>query len=276
MFKNVALHKPVTMSSQYEGFAGANATNGLFNTFCHTQCEKGAWVEVDLEGTYFVSAVRVVNRNDGQCEDRLGRFKLVFDGTPYGSFSYTQMTGKAPAMLIHVNTVTSKVKVQLKGENYLHLTQIEVYGVEVSQKPGDSWGFAPTLVDVAEGKAVTMSSQYEGFDGSRATSGNLNSFCHTEKQDDPWVTVDLGANYFVVYVEVYNRGDKQFEDRLGNFKVSFDGVDSGYDFKYTEMYGKPTRVVVPVGKNISKVTVTLVGHNYLHLAAVRAVGFANF
>jgi len=277
-YRNVALYKPASMSSMYPGdFPASRVTDGRFAGFCHTQSQKGAWVEVDLQGSFFVNSIRIVNRNDGQCEERLGRFKVILDNNTFGSYSFNQMSGRPPAMVIPVNTVCSRIRVQLKDVNYLHISQIEAFGVEAANRPQQSWGAAPVLVDLAYGKPASMSSEYSPqFPARNLVDGSMTTFCHTAIQPDPWATVDLGANYFIVNVEIFNRCDNQCLERLGNFRVLLDGVDSGTVYNYTQMYGHPPRIVIPVARYLRKITVQVIGQNYLHLTALRAVGFANY
>jgi hypothetical protein len=85
----------------------------------------------------------------------------------------------------------------------------------------------PTLdgVDnVAEGKQASQSSVWGGYDAPRAVDGNTNgilannSVIHTNEETHPWWQVDLGNNYGIENIKVWNRKDC-CEWRLSNFYV---------------------------------------------------------
>jgi len=133
---DVARGKSVRMSSQYgTNWPASAAVDGNMSTFCHTNEENQPWVEVDLFQSHRINRIRIVNRGDGQCEERLGGFNVLVDGRIVGSFQKTQLTGRPPAISVGVDMVGQHVRVQLHGRNYLHLTAIEVYGTPVAAAP---------------------------------------------------------------------------------------------------------------------------------------------
>jgi hypothetical protein len=63
--ENVALNKAATQSSTLRSFAAGNAVDGATGStsFSHTNpVKKFAWWEVDMQGTYAVDEVSIVNR----------------------------------------------------------------------------------------------------------------------------------------------------------------------------------------------------------------------
>ena len=67
---NVALNKPVTMSSYYDGAPGSLAVDGekigdWYDDGCaSTNPEINPWITVDLETQYAISSVYILNRLD--------------------------------------------------------------------------------------------------------------------------------------------------------------------------------------------------------------------
>jgi hypothetical protein len=63
----VALNKPAAMSSEL--YPASNAVDGVtkcgFGGFAHTYEESKPWLRIDLQDTFDISKVIVVNRRDG-------------------------------------------------------------------------------------------------------------------------------------------------------------------------------------------------------------------
>lgn len=80
------------------------------------------------------------------------------------------------------------------------------------------------ITNVALGKTASQSSTAHGGSAARAVDGNSDgnynagSVTHTNSDANPWWQVDLGQNYFVVSVDVWNRTDC-CADRLNGAKV---------------------------------------------------------
>ncbi|XP_074661322.1 receptor-type tyrosine-protein phosphatase kappa-like [Tubulanus polymorphus] len=73
--------------------------------------------------------------------------------------------------------------------------------------PGWS-GPACQIGNVARGKNVTMSSTYEKFTGSKCTDGQTKSgICHTNLDQNAWIRIDLGTQYVVHNVTLWDRSD---------------------------------------------------------------------
>eukprot|EP00039_Didymoeca_costata_P016123 m.283899 g.283899 ORF g.283899 m.283899 type:complete len:388 (+) comp16339_c0_seq1:277-1440(+) len=76
-------------------------------------------------------------------------------------------------------------------------------------------GFSIASEVIIKGKSITVSSEEVGFppvgclDGSKVTG-----MCHTLKEDDPWVQIDLGDEYIISEIHIYNRFGTPCEQRL--------------------------------------------------------------
>jgi len=105
------------------------------------------------------------------------------------------------------------------------------------------WGNAPSGVNVALNKPSGQSTT--DFDGvsSLAVDGNTNgvyfdgSVTHTQRvgSTDPWWRVDLGDNYDIDDISIYNRTDLPYNGRLNGAKVFIGNIDSTNPEDYTEV-----------------------------------------
>lgn len=92
---------------------------------------------------------------------------------------------------------------------------------------------------VTKGKpAIQSSSSF--WPASNVNNGIYTDFNHTLREQMPWIKIDMGAEYNLTCVKIYNRaGCSQCVGRLRNFKVlisNHDGVlwpESDVVFKYT-------------------------------------------
>lgn len=91
---NIALHKPARQSSDYVDYSGAsNAVDGNTygywtgrgTTITHTLGEIGPWWEVDLENVYEIQEIKIWNRVDPCCWNRLQNFYIIVSETPITS-----------------------------------------------------------------------------------------------------------------------------------------------------------------------------------------------
>jgi hypothetical protein len=105
------------------------------------------------------------------------------------------------------------VRIELPGDRRpLSLAEVEVYS-------GDE--------NVArKGKASQSSTAY-GATADRANDGNKdgafgnNSITHTEEEPNPWWELDLGREYDIRKIQVWNRTEEngKYQDRLKDFTV---------------------------------------------------------
>jgi len=80
--ENAALEKPSSQSSDGYGYTGAQAVDGDPSTFSHTaDGDLAPWFQVDLQGTWSISKITLLNR-DGCCGERLYNLTVsVLDGS---------------------------------------------------------------------------------------------------------------------------------------------------------------------------------------------------
>jgi hypothetical protein len=172
---NVALRKPTTQISNYAGTQPSRAVDGntggkwWHNSVTHTNRAQGAWWEVDLEDEYDVTEIVLYNREDC-CQHRLltAVVKAYFaDGSTIEKsliqftrtgqkYSYTFGVGETDGVV--------KVRVQLDGNDYLSLAEVEVMArVEVKEQCEDillpneycySWDGNYALVYQTDGNLV--------------------------------------------------------------------------------------------------------------------------
>ena len=150
----------------------------------------------------------------------------------------------------------------------------------------DSMNFPESdLVNVAQGKTATQSSTYnsDGVAGHAVdgnTDGNYGnrSVTHTQADNTSWWQVDLGINYNIETVVIWNRTDGGGEN-LSNFYVLVSDepfvsntlseiqAQEGVSAYHFDAAGEST--IVSVNRTGRYVRVQLAGVNYLHMAEVQ-------
>ncbi|VDI19408.1 Hypothetical predicted protein [Mytilus galloprovincialis] len=78
------------------------------------------------------------------------------------------------------------------------------------------------LREVANGKPAEQSSVQGELSASRAVDGSVNTFMHTLKEQSPYWIVDLGKNYQIKRIEIFNRnvGSKSTGERLHDLDIT--------------------------------------------------------
>jgi hypothetical protein len=170
---NVALGKPATQSSTYEdpctgpaskavdGNTSGNTGDCSFST---TNNQPQDWWQVDLGTPYLIQVIDLWNRTDC-CGERLSNFDLLVstDGANWTTFYYP---GAAPTTTSFViNRVVRYVKVQLRGQDYLTLAEVQVWGPAFPEIDVQGNG-----VSIATGDATPSSTDHTNF-GRTAVSG---------------------------------------------------------------------------------------------------------
>jgi hypothetical protein len=142
---NHALGKAALQSSAIEGAAAGRAVDGVTDgrwsagSVTHTGFDAQAWWEVDLGAGVDVDTIDVWPRTDC-CTDRLSAFHVLVSDTPFASTDLSAalaqagvsshfITGPAaqPTTVV-VNRTARHVRVQLSGQNYLSLAEVQVWG----------------------------------------------------------------------------------------------------------------------------------------------------
>src|SRR6266508_304641 len=152
---NLAWGKATSQSST--GFGGNSSrgvdgnTNGNWsdNSVTHTNNEHQPWWLVDLGSVQQIGTVKLWNRTDC-CGERLSNFYVLVSDNPFSSTDLTMTINQAgvssyytagPAGLlteIGVGRSGRYVRVQLAGDNYLSLAEVEVMGGTASGE-GVKW-----------------------------------------------------------------------------------------------------------------------------------------
>jgi hypothetical protein len=129
--------------------------------------------------------------------------------------------------------------------------------------------------NVSLGQSASQSStNYDGVaslavDGNTDGAYNHDSVTHTDEELNPWWEVDLGDNYTIGEIWVWNRTDTSSMGRLTNFTVSV--VNSSGDTTWSETvndYPDPSVTLDAKGASGSVVRVQINGVGIINLAEV--------
>jgi RHS repeat-associated protein len=152
---NLAWGKATSQSStsfggeSSRGVDGNTSGNWGDNSVSHTNSEHQPWWQVDLGSVQQIGTVRLWNRTDC-CSERLSNFYVLVSDNPFSSTDLTTTINQAgvssyytagPAGLLTEKGVGRSgryVRVQLAGDNYLSLAEVEVMGGTVSGE-GVKW-----------------------------------------------------------------------------------------------------------------------------------------
>ena len=198
--------------------------NGAFSglSVTHTNSESNpAWI-VDMGSTLNVDNIRIAERSDGCCDNRLSNFTVaVLDDAMSPVWSETITTGIPNSshdlhIPVDFGTEGQFVAVQLNGAGTLELAEVEVFG-------GEKMNFARS----PEASAFQSSTRIGGggnearfaIDGNTDGIFNNGSVTHTMTEDNPFWQVDLGQFIAVDNVILFNREDC-CGDRLSDFSVA--------------------------------------------------------
>lgn len=123
----------VTMSSSFKNnmFPARNVLNDD-NTFFHTERGVGQfWKGLFDNGAHTITQVRIKNRNDC-CSERLSRVNIFIGNQLCGRIPDipTGRAGKWYTLECKHPLIGNSVKIVTTTDNYLHFSQIEVYGLK--------------------------------------------------------------------------------------------------------------------------------------------------
>lgn len=134
---NIALGKPAVQSSTGFGGVASRAvdgnTSGIYNngSITHTRSELGWW-RVDLGDMYDITSIRVFNRTDDCCADRLENTAVyvgnIESSNPADYIRLADLTEVAVNSINNVGTAARYVMVRRDNIDYLSLAEVEVYG----------------------------------------------------------------------------------------------------------------------------------------------------
>ena len=132
--KNVALHKPVTASSLFNGnIVPGNLTDGVIAGApfgIHTKVGGSQWVSVDLGSVYELDRIQVYNRGDGYFDEGLPfSLQLSVDGAAFYELEKrtTSFSQSAPWVAKAGGKKARFVRVEGAPGKYVSLSELEVY-----------------------------------------------------------------------------------------------------------------------------------------------------
>ncbi|MBX2869939.1 MAG: discoidin domain-containing protein [Acidiferrobacterales bacterium] len=231
---NVALNGTATQSSvDFSGNPGRaidGSANGVYgnNSVTHTTFDDEAWWEVELDATYAISDIVINNRTDC-CSDRLSDFSVFVSEEPFVTTGYEDTKSQpgvtefyfpgAAGSQINIDTdeISGRyVRVQLSGENFLSLAEVQVNAIS-----------NPAYPDM--GHIIDRSSVVRVGDASNnawyALTGNG---VHSDSGNAVFYAIDLSTGEKVQELVLDNTGNNGI---VSNTAVDLDG-DSFVDRVY--------------------------------------------
>lgn len=164
---NLALKKTARQSSTGYGGLPEHAVDGNrdgnYNSgsVSHTNNMPNEWWEVDLGDKKQISKIKLWNRTDC-CGERLSNFYVLVSPHPFSGNNLQTALNDATIWIYHnagvasrettipVSAVGQYVRVQLAGQNWLSLAEVEVFGTDAgadrSSTYGNSGGAIPVTI----------------------------------------------------------------------------------------------------------------------------------
>jgi PA14 domain/NedA-like, galactose-binding domain len=193
---NIAFGKPASQSSVYSNTTADRAVDGYTdgnyaaNTMAVTNLDHQPWWQVDLGSVQQIGAVILWNRTDAASE-RLSNFYVLVSDAPFNSTDLTATINQAGvssyytagpvgvAKEIGVYRSGRYVRVQLAGDNYLQLAEVEVRGGAivsgcVASVPANRWKgeyFNNTTLTGSPAMAQDNGSSFLNFDFGTGSPG---------------------------------------------------------------------------------------------------------
>ncbi|MBU2951461.1 discoidin domain-containing protein, partial [Tamlana agarivorans] len=215
---NLALNGTATQSSTANGGLASRAidgnTNGAWNggSVAHTLAEDNAWWDLQLGAESTIEDIVIYNRTDACCSDRLTDFTVLIWNAD-GTRTYRKLNNSTTGASVTINVggvLGSRIRIKSNlAATQLNLAEVEVYGNS----------------NLALNGTATQSSTANGGLASRAIDGNTNgawsagSVTHTSAEDGAWWALDLGADYNIGEIKIYNRTDACCTERLSSFTM---------------------------------------------------------
>ncbi|MDS5650489.1 glycosyl hydrolase family 98 C-terminal domain-containing protein [Streptococcus pneumoniae] len=231
---NIAYAKPTTQSSvDYNGDpnrAVDGNRNGNFNSgsVTHTRADNPSWWEVDLKKMDKVGLVKIYNRTDAETQ-RLSNFDVILydnNRNEVAKKHVNNLSGESVSLDFKEKGARYiKVKLLTSGVP-LSLAEVEVFRESDGKQSEEDIDKITEDKVVSTNKVATQSStNYEGVaalavDGNKDGDYGHHSVTHTKADSNAWWQVDLGEEFTVSKVDIYNRTDAE-PQRLSNFDVIF-------------------------------------------------------
>lgn len=260
---NAALGKPVitsnsnstspnTWSSNNATYNAAKLTDGNLATFSHPDAmttTRGFNYDINLGRPYVLERLRIFNRNDGCCSDRMTNFRVSIladngSGVPVQPALWTAIirppgTGNSGSGGID-EVLPSADPVGTFTGQWIRLENISgmAYNVQVAEVQAISFdgAAAPNLAlfRAASFKTNThtVAPTYAGFPATNITDGNVLSFSYPDTLSAPalldyYYEVDLQSTHPLGRIVLFGRGDGCCQERLSNFRVALFADNAG-------------------------------------------------
>ena len=243
VMQNVALGKPVTTSpAAHSAYPATNLVDGIRGDeancerrFATTGSGSSVTVEIDLQGSYLISIINVVEVYGGRCDSVIISVKNGADAAwrevvnLSGQTTGTAIPGVSRCFLKSYEfseTVATHVKLSFTNDDASD--RANLYEIEVMGKTASS-----VRSNVALDKPVTASpSAHSSFPVSNATDGDMATrYASTDKKSVTTVTVDLEGTFLVdsiTVVDFANRSNLATANRSEKIKIELLVGDTWY------------------------------------------------
>jgi hypothetical protein len=221
---NLALNKTATQSSDYDvtRFPASRAVDGNLNGNSNAQAMSiaqiatGAWWQVDLGSIQPISTIDIRGRTDC-CPDQTQNFWVLVSNDPIASnnlataqaqpgvTSYA-VPGQANSLLqLSINRSGRYVRIQLGGNNYLSLTEVQVWAPAGDTRVNLAGGSTPTMSAEVDSASRATNAVNGALNDQRTVRGSTASTCPAS--GEAWWDLDLGSLQTVSALDVFVRND---------------------------------------------------------------------
>ena len=213
---NLALNKKIAHSGNDLGpqYVVANANDGRLDTFSHNTGGNQGWIEVDLGSVQPIEQIQIWNRSDC-CTERLSNHYVMVSDKPFSTtgtdisladgaskFHWVGSMSGVGYYTVTVNRTGRYVRVQLAGNNYVHLREIEVYAPAASKRvnlAGGATTSSSAPVDAASSHDIAVDGHWNNPHNSGPSVFRSNS------ATEAWWQVDLGKVTSISTIDLMSR-----------------------------------------------------------------------
>ncbi|AYQ56862.1 hypothetical protein MS2017_1162 [Bathymodiolus thermophilus thioautotrophic gill symbiont] len=257
---NLAFGKFATQSSTYPHYTDPLAskavdgnTSGYFwdASTTHTKKQQGAWWQVDLEEIQTIGQIIIYNRTDC-CKGRLNNYKVIVSTEEnFNAITYEQKFRSIPNPKIVIDLgVNGKqgrfVKIQLLGNNYLSLAEVQIIATE------NSCNIKKKIRSFSE---IDVSSMFNDFSGLQNAPLFPNFYAFAAINDDGTITAwgdasSGGSNapsdndYIKIYSNIKAFAALKYDGSIIAWgDVDYGGSDAPIDNGYIKIYSNENTFV---------------------------------
>ncbi|XP_078280558.1 uncharacterized protein LOC144607535 [Rhinoraja longicauda] len=283
--ENLALKGKATMSSTRHRHYASYANDGKISPSirisgcAHTTNEKNPWWRVDLMENHIISSIRVTNRFDHCCAQRIvgAEIRIGTSLMEKGYLCATIYTAEE-AVTYHCDGLVGRyVTVGLPGlRRFLNICEVEVFGTKLlSSKVNLALEMKAT-----QSHAKDLAMAHRAIDGNKNSNAKEGSCTQINTNIDPWWRVDLKQPHFVSFVRITSRMDCCTDNILGaEVHLGNKLLNNGNDNRLcgiVEVVGGKT-ITLNCGNSIGKyVNIIIPGVNKsLALCEVEVFGFSD-